>query len=93
MSDYNIDFEKDVVLGCVAENTPKYLSQALRLVQSLRWFGGETAKSTFIVCVVNEIDPTYQKQFEKYGAQVRTSLHTTVNTRTLTNCDSSNCKS
>ncbi len=71
MSEIKIDFEKDIVLGCVAENKPKFLAQALRLVQSVRWFGGKTAKSTFIVCVINEVDPAYKRQFEKYGAQVR----------------------
>ena len=35
-------------IGCVAENTPKYLSQALRLAQSVRWFGCTMTDVNFI---------------------------------------------
>jgi acetyltransferase-like isoleucine patch superfamily enzyme len=62
---------KDIVFGCVADNKPKYFSQALRLVQSWNWFGGGAERSDFIVCAVNKIDPFYKKQFDKYGAKVR----------------------
>lgn len=61
----------DVVLGCVAENTPKYLSQALRLVQSVRWFGGEWSEAAFIVCVIDTIDAATREAFERNGATVR----------------------
>jgi hypothetical protein len=62
---------RDLVVGCVAENTPKYLAQALRLVQSIRWFGGRMAGAKFIVCVVDGIDPAYGDEFQKYSAEVR----------------------
>lgn len=62
----------NLVIGCVAENTPRYLSQALRLVQSVRWFGGEMAVARFIVCVVGEVDVSYRDSFEQYSAEVRT---------------------
>ncbi len=62
---------KDIVFGCVADNNPKYFSQALRLVQSWNWFGGGTERSDFIVCAVNKINSFYKKQFNKYGAEVR----------------------
>ncbi len=60
-----------IVIGCVAENTPKYLSQALRLLQSVRWFGGTMAKVDFIVCIVDEVDPEYKAEFERLEALVR----------------------
>jgi hypothetical protein len=60
-----------VVFGCVADNTPKYLSRALRLVQSLRWFGGDLADAVFIVCVVDSVDPATRDLFERHGATVR----------------------
>ena len=61
----------EVVFGCVADNAPKYLSQALRLVQSVRWFGGTMSDAAFIICVVEGVDPTYRAAFERYGATVR----------------------
>lgn len=60
-----------LAIGCVADNKPKFLSQALRLLQSLRWFGGSMAGANFFVCVVDEIDPGYAKEFERLGAFVR----------------------
>lgn len=66
MHNYN-----NLIIGCVAENTPKYLSQALRLLQSIRWFGGKIADVKFIVCVVDGCDPVYKAEFEKYVAEVR----------------------
>lgn len=60
-----------ILVGCVAENTPKYLSQALRLLQSVRWFGGTMANVNFIVCVVEKVDPEYHSEFERLGALVR----------------------
>lgn len=63
--------ETNLVIGCVAENTPKYLSQALRLLQSVRWFGGKIADTKFIVCVVEGIDPAYSDELQKYSAEIR----------------------
>jgi len=61
-----------LVIGCVTENTPKYLSQALRLLQSVRWFGGSIADVKIIICVVDKVDPAYCDEFQKYSADVRT---------------------
>lgn len=61
----------DVVLGCVADNQPKYLAQALRLVQSVRWFGGTLANVDFILCVIDDITPVSREAFERYGVAVR----------------------
>jgi len=60
-----------LIIGCVAENTPKYLSQALRLLQSVRWFGGKIANAEFRVCAIEGIDSSYRGHFERYGATVR----------------------
>ncbi|MCD6476962.1 MAG: sulfotransferase, partial [Candidatus Aenigmarchaeota archaeon] len=57
-----------ILLGCVAENNPKYLSQALRLLQSLRWFGGKVANADFLLCSVDNIDEEYKKEFLKFNA-------------------------
>ena len=68
----NSDFNnQSLVIGCVTENTPKFLSQALRLLQSIRWFGGKIADAKVIVCVVEGIDPAYRDEFQKYFAEVR----------------------
>jgi hypothetical protein len=61
----------DLIIGCVAENTPKYLSQALRLLQSVRWFGGKIANAKFIVCVVDDVHALYYEEFQKYQGEVR----------------------
>jgi len=61
----------NIVYGCVVESREKYLSQALRLVQSLRWFGGSQANADFIVAVVDEMDTEYRNKFEKYGVKIR----------------------
>ena len=66
-----MNFEKQVIIGCVAENTPKYLSQALRLLQSVRWFGGKIANVEFRICVVESIDPSFIPHFKRYGATIR----------------------
>jgi hypothetical protein len=68
----NSDFDdQNLVIGCVAENTPKFLSQALRLLQSIRWFGGKIADAKIIICVVEGIDPAYRDEFQEYFAEVR----------------------
>jgi hypothetical protein len=60
-----------VVVGFVTENTPKFLGQALRLLQSIRWFGGELAKSRVVVAVVEQLDPRARASLERYDADIR----------------------
>ena len=60
----------NIIAGCVADNNEKYLLQALRLLQSWRWFAGDFASAEFIVAVVDRIDPYYQAQYERYAATV-----------------------
>jgi len=62
----------DVVIGCVAENHPRHLAQARRLVRSLRWFGGSLAGARMLVCVVDGIAPAAREELEREGAEVRT---------------------
>lgn len=61
----------EVVIGCVTENRPKYLAQALRLLQSIRWFGGELAGASFMVCTVESLDDFWAREFRRYGAEIR----------------------
>jgi hypothetical protein len=61
----------EVVVGCVTENNPKYLGQTLRLLQSIRWFGGELAQSRVVVGAVEQIDPRARRAFEALAAEVR----------------------
>lgn len=61
----------DLLVGCVTENTPQYLSQTLRLAQSIRWFGGELARARLLVCAVDEIADSSRKELESYGCEVR----------------------
>lgn len=60
-----------VAMGCVAEDNVESLSQTLRLLQSVRWFGGCMAGVNFFVCAVNSLDPKYAQEFERLGAFVR----------------------
>lgn len=59
-----------IALGCVAENTPKYLGQAVRLVQSVRWFGGVLNEAKLYVCVVDDIRQDFREELERYGATI-----------------------
>jgi hypothetical protein len=58
-------------IGCVAENNKKYQTQALRLVQSIRWFGGKTAGANIFVCMVDEADPEFVAELNKLNVFVR----------------------
>jgi 2-polyprenyl-3-methyl-5-hydroxy-6-metoxy-1,4-benzoquinol methylase len=60
-----------LLIGCVAENTPKFLSQAMRLVQSVRWFGGSIAGANIMVCIVDEADRAWVEELRRWGAFVR----------------------
>lgn len=62
---------EELVIGCVAEDDPGYLGQALRLVQSIRWLGGELARAEILVCIVGGGDRAARRRLESYGAEVR----------------------
>ena len=61
----------EIVVGCVTEDTPKYLGQTLRLVQSIRWFGGELAQARIAVGAVERIDPRARRALETFDADIR----------------------
>jgi hypothetical protein len=60
-----------LLLGCVAENNYKFLSQAFRLVHSVRWFAGALKDTDIVVCVVEGIEPGYRRALEDLGATIR----------------------
>jgi hypothetical protein len=61
----------ELVIGCVTEDNPKYLGQTLRLVQSIRWFGGELAPARVVIGAVEHIDPGARRALEALGAAIR----------------------
>jgi hypothetical protein len=61
----------DLVVGCVTEDNPKYLGQALRLLQSIRWFGGGLAGARVVVGAVDRIDSRARRALESLDAEVR----------------------
>ncbi len=60
-----------LLIGCVAENTSKYQGQVLRLIQSIRWFGGSMAGANIMVCIVDEADADFVDAVNKWGAFAR----------------------
>ncbi|MFC7394406.1 methyltransferase domain-containing protein [Scopulibacillus cellulosilyticus] len=60
-----------LLIGCVAENSAKYREQALRLVQSIRWFGGSMAGANIVVCMVEDADPSFVDELGEWGVFVR----------------------
>ncbi len=60
-----------LLIGCVADNNPKYVAQASRLVQSIRWFGGELSNADVLVCLIHPTEQECIEHFQKLGAFVR----------------------
>ncbi|MFC7394397.1 class I SAM-dependent methyltransferase [Scopulibacillus cellulosilyticus] len=60
-----------MVIGCVTENNSKFQERTLRLVQSIRWFGGSMAGVNIIVCIVDKADSSFVDELKKWGAFVR----------------------
>ncbi len=59
-----IPFRADeLVVACATEDTPKYLGQTLRLVQSIRWFGGELSRA--------RVDAGARRALSALGADTR----------------------
>jgi hypothetical protein len=61
----------DVVVGLLTENTPRMLTQATRLLRSIRWFGGELAHARIVACSVGELESCARKTLEQLGAEIR----------------------
>lgn len=62
----------DVVVGMLTENTSRMLAQAIRLLRSIRWFGGELAQARIVVCGVGPLELRARETIEALGAEVRT---------------------
>lgn len=62
---------KKIVFGCVTDQKPRFLEQAVRLVASLRWFGGEVAESLFVVAAVDGMPAPYETKLKRLGADIR----------------------
>jgi hypothetical protein len=61
----------DLVVGCVADDRPRFHQQALRLARSIRWFGGELARAQVLVCAVGGMPQPVRRELEGLGAEVR----------------------
>src|SRR5258708_28936721 len=62
----------DVVVGLLTENSPRMLIQAIRLVRSIRWFGGQLAHARVVVCGVGPLESSARETLEALGAEIRT---------------------
>ena len=62
----------DVVVGLLAENTERMLTQATRLLRSIRWFGGELAAARVVMAGVGPLAPHSQQTLELLGAEIVT---------------------
>ena len=60
-----------VVVGLLTENTPRMLAQAVRLLRSIRWFGGELAKARVVVYAVGALERETRIALEALGAETR----------------------
>jgi hypothetical protein len=61
---------RPVVVGLLTENTPRLLTQAIRLVRSIRWFGGELAGARIVVCGVGTLESGARRSLEELGAEI-----------------------
>jgi hypothetical protein len=62
----------DLVIGLLTENISWMLAQAVRLVRSIRWFGGELANARIVVCGVGALEPVARDTLRSLGAEIRT---------------------
>jgi hypothetical protein len=81
-----------IAICCVADNKVKYLSQALRLVQSLRWFGEDLKDSDVFIGYFEPTPVYYLKEYERFGAKTinlkrYSSLHGPSNKMSLLRLD------
>ncbi len=67
----NLSDPGDLLIGCVTEDAPRSLAQTLRLVRSIRWFGGQAAAARVLVCAVESIRPEARAALAALGAEVR----------------------
>ena len=63
----------NILFACVTDNEEEYLEKALRLIKSIRWFGGRASQADILICAVNGINSYYENLYRSYGATVRTA--------------------
>jgi hypothetical protein len=60
-----------VTVACVTENHPAWFSRVVNLVWSVRTFGGRLADTRIVVCVVDDCEPRFARELERFDADVR----------------------
>lgn len=60
----------NVVFTCITEPTGKYLDQSARLLLSLRWFGGDLARSRFVLGTTGTLPDDAARFFDRFGGEV-----------------------
>jgi hypothetical protein len=60
-----------VLFVCVADTQHRFMAQALRLVASLRRFGGRQAEAAFVVAMVEREDAAFAERLRALGATVQ----------------------
>ena len=63
----------NVLFACVTDNKLEYLEKALRLIKSIRWFGGRLSQADILICAVNGINSHYENLYHSYGVTIRTA--------------------
>lgn len=61
----------DVAIGLLTEDTPRMLAQAVRLLRSIRWFGGGLGRARIVVCAVGSLAGDAREALEGLGAETR----------------------
>lgn len=59
-----------LALCCVSDEKPKYLSQAVRWAESIRWFGGSLAQAPLYVGLVEDCPPAYRQEFARLSVEL-----------------------
>jgi len=59
-----------VVVSCVTENSLRMIAQTLRLLRSIRWFGGELSRSRIVVSAVDGLEDEARRAIEGLGAEI-----------------------
>lgn len=58
-----------VAFCCVVDEKTKYLTQAVRWAQSIRWFGGSLAGADLVIGSTHPFRPEYEAEFDRLGVR------------------------
>ena len=61
----------EILVSCVGENAPTWHHKMENLVLSVRLLGGSISGARFIVNVVEEVDPDFERRMARWDAEVR----------------------